>query len=385
MSMRIAMFTETFLPSTDGIVTRLCATLKYLEREGHEVLLFAPSGSPQSYASATIVGIPAMPFILYPEKRYSLPLPRIGKHLRAFRPDLIHVVNPAFLGIGGIYYAWKSHLPLVASYHTNVPAYARHYKLEFLEPLLWWYFRTLHNRAHLNLATSRATLRELERQGFQNLELWERGVDVELFRNAPYSEEMRRRLAPQAEPGDRVLLYVGRLASEKNIERMRPVLDAIPDLHLAIVGDGPHRPDLERVFAGTRTHFTGYLHGQELAQAYQAADAFLFPSTTETLGLVLFEAMAAGLPVVAADSPPTREVLEDGRAGFIFDPHSTESLIETVRTVMRDEAKREAVRQRGLAIAEQLDWEGPSKQLVGHYERILQSFSVVAGAVTGTR
>ena len=385
MSMRIAMFTETFLPSTDGIVTRLCATLKYLEREGHEVLLFAPSGSPETYASATIVGIPAMPFILYPEKRYSLPLPRIGKHLRAFRPDLIHVVNPAFLGIGGIYYAWKSHLPLVASYHTNVPAYARHYKLEFLEPLLWWYFRTLHNRAHLNLATSRATLRELERQGFQNLELWERGVDVELFRGAPYSEEMRRRLAPEAKPGDRVLLYVGRLASEKNIERMRPVLDAIPDLHLAIVGDGPHRPELERVFAGTRTHFTGYLHGEELAQAYRAADAFLFPSTTETLGLVLFEAMAAGLPIVAADSPPTREVLEDGRAGFIFDPDSTESLIATVELVMRDEARREAVRQRGLAIAEQLDWEGPSKQLLGHYERVLQSFSVVAGAVTGTR
>ncbi|WP_284200030.1 glycosyltransferase [Alicyclobacillus sacchari] len=114
------MFTETFLPSTDGIVTRLCATLRYLEREGHEVLLFAPSGSPREYASATIVGIPAMPFILYPEKRYALPLPRIGRKVKAFRPDLIHVVNPAFLGIGGIYYAWRFHLPLIASYHTNV-------------------------------------------------------------------------------------------------------------------------------------------------------------------------------------------------------------------------------------------------------------------------
>ncbi|GLV14622.1 glycosyl transferase [Alicyclobacillus hesperidum] len=379
--MRIAMFTETFLPSTDGIVTRLCATLRYLEREGHEVLLFAPSGSPREYASATIVGIPAMPFILYPEKRYALPLPRIGRKVKAFRPDLIHVVNPAFLGIGGIYYAWRFHLPLIASYHTNVPAYAHHYKLDFLEPALWWYFRTLHNRAQLNLATSRATLRELEKHGFQNLELWERGVDVDLYQRARRSEAMRKRLAPKAGPDDPVLLYVGRLASEKNIERIRPCMDAIPNLHLAIVGDGPHRPELERIFAGTKAHFTGYMHGEELAQAYASADAFLFPSTTETLGLVLFEAMATGLPILAADSPPTREVLEDGRAGFIFNPNSTDEMIETVKTVMSDEGKRSAVRERGLQIARSLDWEGPSKQLLGHYHRVCEMYGVLAGAV----
>lgn len=334
--MRIAMFTETFLPSTDGIVTRLRATLNYLEQEGHEVLMFAPSGAPAKYASATIVGIPAMPFILYPEKRYALPLPRIGRAIKRFQPDLIHAVNPAFLGLGGIYYAWRYHLPLIASYHTNVPAYARHYKLNFLEPALWWYFRTLHNRADINLATSRATMNELEKQGFLNLGLWERGVDVELFQQAKRSTEMRRRLAPKAGPNDPVLLYVGRLASEKNIERIRPCLDEFPDLHLAIVGDGPYRRDLEQIFAGTNAHFTGYMHGAELAEAYASADAFLFPSTTETLGLVLFEAMATGLPVLAADSPPTREVLENGRAGFIFDSSSDAAMIECVRQLLTD-------------------------------------------------
>ncbi|EPZ51574.1 glycosyltransferase family 4 protein [Alicyclobacillus acidoterrestris] len=384
--MRIAMFTETFLPSTDGIVTRLRATLNYLEQEGHEVLMFAPSGAPAKYASATIVGIPAMPFILYPEKRYALPLPRIGRAIKRFQPDLIHAVNPAFLGLGGIYYAWRYHLPLIASYHTNVPAYARHYKLNFLEPALWWYFRTLHNRADINLATSRATMNELEKQGFLNLGLWERGVDVELFQQAKRSTEMRRRLAPKAGPNDPVLLYVGRLASEKNIERIRPCLDEFPDLHLAIVGDGPYRRDLEQIFAGTNAHFTGYMHGAELAEAYASADAFLFPSTTETLGLVLFEAMATGLPVLAADSPPTREVLENGRAGFIFDSSSDAAMIECVRQLLTDDERRRAIQQRGLEIAKTLDWEGPSRQLLEHYEAVCKAHKLVPRPVqSGTR
>jgi glycosyltransferase involved in cell wall biosynthesis len=375
--MRIAMFTETFLPGTDGIVTRLCATLRHLEQEGHEVLLFTPSGAPEKYASATVVGIPAMPFFLYPEKRFSFPLPRIRKYLEKFQPDLIHTVNPAFLGLGAIYYAWRLHLPLLASYHTNVPGYAKHYHLDFLEPALWWYFRTLHNRASINLCTSKATLQILKEQGFQNLGLWERGVDVQLFQTAKRSSDMRRRLGA-VDDNEQILLYVGRLASEKGLERLRPCLDQMPNLRLAIVGDGPHRSELQRVFSGTRTTFTGYMHGAELAEAYASADGFIFPSTTETLGLVLFEAMASGLPILAADSPPTREVLEDGRAGFIFDSRSSESIVHAIQNLFEDMSGRAAVRERGLMIAKGLDWYGPTMQLIHHYERLCQSYSVVS-------
>lgn len=382
--MRIAMFTETFLPGTDGIVTRLCATLRYLEQEGHEVLLFAPSGAPEKYASATIVGIPAMPFFLYPEKRFSLPLPRIRKHLEHFRPDLIHTVNPAFLGLGAIYYAWRLQLPLIASYHTNVPGYARHYHLDFLEPALWWYFRTLHNRATINLCTSKATLQVLQEHGFHNLGLWERGVDVQLFQNAKRTQAMRRRLGAQDEDS-RVLLYVGRLASEKGLERLRPCLDQVPDLHFAIVGDGPHRAELKRVFAGTSTTFTGYMHGKELAEAYASADGFIFPSTTETLGLVLFEAMASGLPILAADSLPTREVLENGQAGFIFDSGNTSSIVQAMKNFFEDDKGRASALQRGLSIAEELDWLGPTMQLIQHYERLCQSYSVVSSPMVESR
>lgn len=367
--MRIAMFTETFLPGTDGIVTRLCATLRHLEDEGHEVLLFAPEGAPLRYASATVVGIPSFRFFLYPEKRFSMPWPRIGRAIKQFQPDLIHAVNPAFLGLGAVYYAWRFHLPFIASYHTNVPAYARHYNLNWLEPALWWYFRTLHNRASINLCTSRATMAKLDAHGFDNLGMWERGVDTELYSNATPSTEMRQKLG--ATENGKLLLYVGRLAAEKGLEKLRFCLDEMPDVHLAIVGDGPHRSELERVFAGSNTVFTGYLHGEELAQAYVSADGFVFPSTTETLGLVLFEAMASGLPVMAANSPPTREVLDNGRAGFIFDADNPESILSTMKEVLYNEERRHAVQVHARQIASNLDWKGPTTQLLAHYDRLL--------------
>ena len=376
--MRIAMFTETFLPGTDGIVTRLCATLRHLEEEGHEVLLFAPEGAPERYASATVIGIPSFRFFLYPEKRFSFPWPRIGRALKAFQPDFIHAVNPAFLGLGAVYYSWRLRLPYLASYHTNVPAYARHYGLNWLEPALWWYFRMLHKRASINLCTSRATLHELDAHGFANLGLWERGVDTEQFSNIPSSESMRQRLGSTSETENpKVLLYVGRLAAEKGLEKLRFCLDALPNISLAIVGDGPHRAELERVFAGTKTVFTGYLHGAELAEAYASADGFVFPSTTETLGLVLFEAMASGLPVMAADSPPTREVLEGGRAGFIFDANDPQSILNTMQDLLYNEEKRLAIQDHALRIAADLDWRGPTNQLLSHYERLLsQSLAI---------
>ncbi|MBX5436635.1 MAG: glycosyltransferase family 1 protein [Alicyclobacillaceae bacterium] len=378
--MRIAMFSETFLPSTDGVVTRLCATLQRLERSGHEVLLFAPrsQGIPGTYACARVVGVPSFRFFLYPEKRFPQPWPMVGRVLRQFQPDLLHAVNPGFMGPAAVYYARRFRLPLVASYHTHIPTYARYYRLPWLEPFLWWCFRGIHNQAELNLCTSRATIDELTERGFRNLVLWDRGVDLDRFSPAKRSAAMRRRLAGGHDDG-RILLYVGRLAPEKGIERLRPCFDKVPGLRLAIVGDGPYRAQLEQVFAGTPTAFTGYLFGDELAEAYASADGFVFPSTTETLGLVLFEAMASGVPVMAADSPATREVLEDGKAGIIFDPTRTESIVEALHSLLEDESKRAAIRQRGLELSARLDWAGPTEQLVRYYQQVLEKAAYAQG------
>jgi len=281
--MRIAIFSETFLPGTDGVVTRLCGTLKHLAQE-HEVLMFAPSGAPDEFFGTRIVGIPSFRFAFYPEKKFAKPWPKVGRLLREFQPDLIHSVNPGFLGMAAIYYAKRLRVPLIASYHTHIPTYANYYKVPWLEPFLWWAFRTMHNQADINLCPSASTLSELRARGFRNLEVWDRGIDLQLFSPNRRSAAMRARLLSDTPDDKQILLYVGRLASEKGIERLRPCLDLLPDVHLALVGDGPYRQQLERIFSGTNTTFTGYLFGEELAEAYASADAFVFPSTTETLG-----------------------------------------------------------------------------------------------------
>ena len=328
--MKIAFFTETFLPKVDGIVTRLTKTVQHLVAAGDEVLIFCPEGAPASYMGAKVVGVPAMPLPLYPELKLALPRPAVAEALDLFQPDLVHVVNPAVLGLGGIWLAKTKAYPLVASYHTHLPKYLEHYGMGMLEPLLWELLKAAHNQARLNLCTSTAMVQELSEKGIQNTDLWQRGVDTELFRPSLRSQAMRERLLNGHSDTDKLLLYIGRLSAEKQIERIRPVLDALPEARLALVGDGPYRQQLEKVFAGTPTHFVGYLAGEELASAYASGDAFLFPSSTETLGLVLLEAMAAGCPVVGANRGGIPDIVSDGVNGCLYEPDQEGSLAAAV-------------------------------------------------------
>ncbi|MFN6338345.1 MAG: glycosyltransferase family 4 protein, partial [Cyanobacteriota bacterium] len=324
--MKIAFFTETFLPKVDGIVTRLTKTVQHLVDAGDEVLIFCPEGAPESWQGARIVGVPAMPLPLYPELKLALPRPSVSEALEGFGPDLVHVVNPAVLGLGGIWLAKTRNIPLVASYHTHLPKYLEHYGMGMLEPLLWELLKAAHNQALLNLCTSTAMVDELSAKGIQHTALWQRGVDTELFRPELRTAAMRRRLHGGPDDTGNLLLYIGRLSAEKQIERIRPVLEALPDTRLALVGDGPYRASLERLFEGTPTTFVGYLAGEELASAYACGDAFLFPSSTETLGLVLLEAMAAGCPVVGAARGGIPDIVSDGVNGFLYDPDQEGSL-----------------------------------------------------------
>ena len=372
--MKIAFFTETFLPKVDGIVTRLTRTVEQLVIAGDEVLVFCPEGAPSSFAGARIVGVPAMPLPLYPELKLALPRPAVSDALDQFQPDLVHVVNPAVLGLGGIWLAKTRELPLVASYHTHLPKYLEHYGMGMLEPLLWELLKAAHNQAQLNLCTSTAMVEELRSHGIQHTALWQRGVDTKLFCPERARPEIRKRLLGPHSDSDALLLYVGRLSAEKQIERIRPVLDAVPNARLALVGDGPHRQQLEKVFAGTATTFVGYLGGEELAGAYASADAFLFPSSTETLGLVLLEAMAAGSPVVAARRGGIPDIVTDGVNGCLYEPDGADdgaaSLIAAAKRVLGDNAERQLLRQKARAEAERWDWAGATKQLRNYYCRV---------------
>ncbi|WP_216919427.1 glycosyltransferase family 1 protein [Synechococcus sp. CCAP 1479/9] len=370
--MKIAFFTETFLPKVDGIVTRLTKTVQQLVLAGDEVLIFCPEGAPDGYMGARVVGVPAMPLPLYPELKLALPRPAVSEALDRFGPDLVHVVNPAVLGLGGIWLAKSRGLPLVASYHTHLPKYLEHYGMGMLEPLLWELLKAAHNQARLNLCTSTAMVEELAARGIQHTALWQRGVDTDLFRPELASGAMRERLHGGHDDTGHLLLYIGRLSAEKQIERIRPVLEAMPQARLALVGDGPHRQQLERHFDGTATTFVGYLAGQELASAYASGDAFLFPSSTETLGLVLLEAMAAGCPVVGANRGGIPDIVSDGVNGCLYDPDQPASLTTAVQRLLGDPAARRQLRLAAREEAERWGWAGATAQLQGYYRQVLQ-------------
>ncbi|MHB1467929.1 MAG: glycosyltransferase family 4 protein [Solirubrobacteraceae bacterium] len=376
--MRVALVTEVFLPAVDGVVTRLTQTLEHQTRRGDEVLVLAPAGCPPRYAGASVLGMRALPMPLYPdgkgypEKRVSLPQPALGRALSAFAPDLIHTVNPVLLGLGAVYHARRSGVPLVASYHAHLPAYAHVYGLGALESTGWRYVRSLHNRADVNLCTSRATMRTLEDHGFDRLELWPHGISAHERPSASEVAAARRKLSG-GDPEGVLLLYVGRLAKEKQVQRLRPLIESIPGARLAIVGDGPLRAELEREFTGTRTTFAGFLHGTELAAAYAASDVFVFPSESETLGLVMLEAHAAGLPVVAAATPVGCELVHDDLDGILFEPGSIPSMIEATRTLVEDERKRAALASRARDAVSGASWEHATDVLREHYEAAIET------------
>jgi glycosyltransferase involved in cell wall biosynthesis len=369
--MKIALFTETFLPKIDGIVTRLRYTIEHLQRQGDQVLVIAPDGGITEFQGAKVYGVSGFPLPLYPELKIALPRPAIGHVLKDFNPDIIHVVNPAVLGLSGIFYSLVLKIPLVASYHTHLPKYLQHYGLQGLEGLLWELLRIAHNQAALNLCTSTAMIKELSVRGIKRLYLWQRGVDTELFHPQHASWEMRSRLS-QNHPDHPLLLYVGRLSAEKEIEQIKAILEAIPEARLALVGDGPHRQVLKKHFADTNTHFVGYLTGYELAAAFASADAFIFPSRTETLGLVLLEAMAAGCPVVAARSGGIPDIVTDGINGYLFEAKEDfQEAIAVTINLLQQQQKRQIFRQNARREAENWGWATATQQLQNYYQKAM--------------
>jgi glycosyltransferase involved in cell wall biosynthesis len=368
--MRIALFTETFLPKVDGIVTRLKHTVDYLQRFGDQVLIISPDGGLTEYKGAQIYGVPGFPLPLYPELKLALPRPSIGQIIEDFQPDLVHVVNPAVLGLAGLFHAKNLKVPLVASYHTHLPKYLEHYGLGMLEGVMWELLKVAHNQAEVNLCTSTAMQQELTTHGIERVKVWQRGVDTELFQPHWVRHEMRSRLT-QGHPDSPLLLYVGRLSAEKEIDRIRPVLDAIPNARLALVGDGPYRQELEKHFEGTPTYFVGYLQGEELASAFASSDAFVFPSRTETLGLVLLEAMAAGCPVVAANSGGIPDIVTNGVNGHLFDPRDDNGAIAATQRLLAQRSECETLRQNARQEAEKWGWEAATRQLQAFYRDVL--------------
>ena len=369
--MRIAIFTEVFLPKIDGVVTRVIRTVDQLADMGHEVMIFATGDAPETYAGFPVVRAPSVSFhYIYPEIKVGLPAPSLAKKLKEFDPDIVHAVNPVFFAGYGALLARTT--PLLASFHTDVPAYTEALKIGLVKKPAAALIRAFHNRAQMNLVTSDPMLDTAKSYGFRDLAVWPKAVDTVGYHPDNYSAEMRNKLT-DGNPDAPLLIYVGRMSAEKNLSILNdimPVLrEKVPGARLAMVGAGPQLEQLKKEFDPAYTVFTGYMSGAPLAQAFASADVFAFPSLTETLGLVALESFASGVPVVGARAGGIPFVIEDGKTGTLVDKDAPpETWATAFESLLIDDSRRQVMATAARAEAERWSWRAATEKLVEYYE-----------------
>jgi glycosyltransferase involved in cell wall biosynthesis len=321
---RILIATDAWLPQVNGVVTTLRNTVRELEALGHYVRLVTPEG------------FRTVPCPTYPEIRLAVaPGPRVGRMIEEFEPDAVHIETEAPLGLAARRHCLDARRQFTTAYHTQFPEFI-HARCRLPLSVSYRWMRWFHRPAAAVLVATAAMGRRLEQWGFTNLATWTRGVDTELFAPAPRENLTRRP----------IFLYAGRVSVEKSIEQFLK-LD-LPGSKW-VVGDGPARAGLQARFPDAVFH--GVRHGKDLAYYYQQADVFVFPSRTDTFGLVLLEAMASGLPVAAYPVPGPIDVVGDSGAG-VLDEDLGRAAIAAL-AIPRDHCRRHALRYTWTASADQ--------------------------------
>lgn len=359
--MRILVASDPFHPKIDGVADTAATVCKGLVARGHEVYAIAPAPGPRAEFGAKIARIPAVPMPLYPELRVAWRLDRIRRAVRQARPDACIVLSPGPIGSGVVHFLPNS-VPILNIYTTDIPAYLRSYGIGVLgapaEALLRWMAR----RSVATLCPTRTVLDELSGRGYPRLALWGRGVDGELFHPRKRDDLMRWRLTG-GESHKPLVLYVGRLAREKQLDILFEAARQLPGYRFALVGDGPQRDELERRFAAVPSVFTGYLRGEELASAFAAADVFAFPSDTDTFGQVVIQAMASGVPPVVVRGSAPAELVEDGLSGRHVGGRNPAELALAIRDICEEPAALEALRAGARSRSARFSWDALVAQL----------------------
>lgn len=368
--MRIAIVTETFAPATDGIVTRLTNFVLRFKELGHEVIVISPNLGIDNYKGIPVYGLDGITVPLYGSRPWGLPSTQVRTILEDFQPDIVHAVNPFSLGTSGVHYANKLDIPLMGSYHTHMPNYLDHYNLQIFKPLLWEHIRLWHNKCDFNITVSESLMDELNAQNVTTQDVLPRGIDLDNRHPDYFDQDLHDQLTGQ-DPSKKLLFYIGRLAAEKDIDHLRVIFDHRDDITLAIVGDGPDRDRLEEVFAGTDTHFLGFKHGEELSRAFATGDAFIFPSTSETFGLVISESMASGVPVFAAKSEPTCEQISHKETGIIYEAGNGASLMAALENLDNSLLMQKiALKARSEAL--NYTWDNATHKMLDFYEETIE-------------
>jgi phosphatidylinositol alpha 1,6-mannosyltransferase len=388
---RVAIVTESFLPSLNGVTMSVCRVAEQLRAHGHDAVIIAPRSrdAAETYAGFRVHRIASVPVRSFD---VGLPSGEIEAILADAAPDVVHVASPFVIGARGLRAAGRLGLPTVAIFQTDMAGYLRQHTPgpagAAASRAAWRWIRRVHSWADLTLAPSTAALADLRTHGVAPTALWGRGVDTTLFSPAWRSDALTRAMRRELAPGGESLVgYVGRLAPEKELERLTELAD-LPGTRLVIVGGGPSRepvgallteavaaaagrPNLPPVFLGPR-------QGEDLARAYATLDLFVHTGTHETFGQTIQEAGASQLPVVVPRVGGPIDLVTDGDNGHLFDPAVPGSLRDAVCRSLSSQHHLAELGRRGLERVSERSWASVVGRLIEHYEQVARSRSLVA-------
>lgn len=378
--MRIAMFTDTYKPTINGVVTAIEIIKKELERKGHTVFIFAPMLPGETKRQKRVFRFNSMVFPFQPEHRLTFPYSRILNKFERLRFDVIHAQTPFSMGILAAYLAKKYHIPLVHTYHTLFTEYIHYMKLEadVFKDMVKWASKRYCNMCDVIVAPSAKIVDELIDYGVKPpIEVIPTGIDfIEEADLTPTQDLIKKFNIPS---GRKLLCYAGRLGKEKNIDfiiNLFPlVLKKFPNTHLLVVGDGPEKKHLvelsQKLNISDHITFTGYVDRIDVFSIANLSDIFTFASTTETQGLVVIEALSMKTPVVAVDAMGVSDVLIGNVGGFLTRLDSRE-FSEKIMTLLGDDSIYQTKAQEAIIRAHEWSAENMTAKLIKCYNNIIR-------------
>lgn len=376
MSLRVAIVTESFLPSVNGVTNSVLRVLESLKENGHEGIVFAPTTTADSVMGFRVVKIGRVYVRQFP---VALPHLNLKAMLNEFEPDVIHVAAPFAFGRQAIRVARRLGIPSIAIYQTDISGYAERYGLPGLRPIIDRMIGAIHRRATVNLAPTKEGAQYLERIGAKNVSVWGRGVNLEQFnpvhKDDPAVANYRQLLSSE---GETIVGFVGRLATEKQVERYAELFNT-PNLSFLIVGDGPERAKLEKLFKGQKVIFTGKLSGDELSHAYASMDIFMHCGTEETFGQTIQEAQASGLAVIAPNSGGPAHLIESGRTGILVNHQTPNAYRDAVEALVAEPHQIKALGAWAHEGVLGKSWSANNEQLVSHYRNAIDLNALMSG------
>ncbi|WNW13492.1 glycosyltransferase family 1 protein [Pseudomonas sp. DTU_2021_1001937_2_SI_NGA_ILE_001] len=371
--LHVTLVTETYAPEINGVANTLGRLCEGLRQRGHKVELVRPrqNGEAAPAVPEELMLCRGWPIPGYPGLQWGqTSMHKLLRRWQRRRPDVLYIATEGPLGLAALRAARRLGIAVISGFHTNFPQYTQQYGMGFITRLLTHYLRWFHNRSRFTLVPSVSQKLELERRGFERIELLSRGVDSQLFNPSRRSQALR---ASWGVGDDEIaVLHVGRLAAEKNLSLLKTCFEALQHsypqqrLRLVIVGDGPQRNALEQQLPNAV--FCGSQRGEVLASHYASGDLFLFPSLTETFGNVVLEALASGLAVVAYDEAAAGQHIRHGHNGALAMPGDAEAFIDAARWLLEDSETLRRVRLNARQHASRQGW----NLIIDQFERQLR-------------